>query len=83
MYPEHRGFSLSKKGNGVSELSFLITGIGIGGPRNGVKLSAPPTWNGMVRKNPKNSNSPDTGDPYPGRYVYDPVVDAWVWTEPK
>jgi len=72
------------KGSGVlSELAFMLTGIAIGGPRHGVKLSAGPNWNGVVRYQSPGSSAPETGIPYPGRYVFDPVTDTWVWEEAK
>jgi hypothetical protein len=67
-----------------ADLAFLITGIALGGPRHGVKLSAPPTWNGIVRRSSfKNPGTPESGTPYPGRYRYDPKADVWLWIEDK
>lgn len=67
----------------MAHVDFLITGVAVGGPRNGVKLSASSAWNGVVRKNVKDASSPDSGEPYPGRYVFDIRLNSWVWDDTK
>lgn len=59
----------------------LWVGMATGGPRNGVKLSAPASWNGRVRNQSKDSSSTESGEFYPGRYFYDPHAAVWYWRE--
>lgn len=59
---------------------FALEGIAVGGPRNGVKLLANNSWNGVVRKP---ANTVDAGEAYPGRYVYDVHASIWLWVPVK
>ena len=75
-----------------SSLDSLCTGIAIGGPRDGVKLSAQATWDGKVRSNPGGGSERIIY--YPGYYAWrHPEINdfeekqseiTWVWitTEP-
>lgn len=49
----------------------MLTGIASGGPRDNVKLSAPPLWDGIVYKTTKGRS------PYKGRYVW--TKNKWKW----
>lgn len=51
-------------------------GKAIGGPRDGVKLTAPLSWNGKIRLPEARVTSSSTN--YPGTYVFDEY--EWVWT---
>jgi len=58
----------------------MLTGTAIGGPRDRVKLSAPETWNGKVRKSNSNANQ-DKFVYYKGHYTWSTVEKTWVWTD--
>jgi hypothetical protein len=47
-----------------------------GGPRDGVKLMCPSSWDGTIER-PRNVSGPITR--YPGRYVWDVDFKAWIW----
>lgn len=59
----------------------MLTGIALGGPRHGVKLTAGPRWDGVVRHQQPGSMAAEAGLAYPGRYKFDFVIDTWVWEE--
>ncbi len=65
----------------------METGIGIGGPRNGIKLSAPIGWDGRIREpSAQGDNEGAIKRYYPGRYFWHGSIPAWVWapeTEPR
>lgn len=67
------GFRYAEKGNTMSRQWEMWEGVAIGGPRSGAKLSASPTWNGIVL-NPQKQ-------PYQGRYKYDLATGTWMWHE--
>lgn len=53
----------------------MFTSYALGGPRDNVKISAPFSWDGMVR-------SPTPGHAityYRGRYQWDLCAERWVW----
>jgi hypothetical protein len=52
---------------------FILDGIAVGGPRNGVRLTASGRWNGIVRKGSA------LAEMYPGHYEFDPDAGIWVW----
>jgi len=56
---------------------FMLHSLAIGGPLDGVKLSADDTWNGRVRLSnaPKNQDGPEAY--HPGHYYW--RENAWVW----
>lgn len=62
----------------------MLTGIANGGPRDGVKLTCPPSWNGLIKR-PATIYTRSTYDPkayYPGYYVWS--ASEWVWiADPK
>lgn len=75
----------------VNELPTMLEGIAKGGPRNGIRLSASPRWDGRVRK-PTSKLNHGVTDPesmrvsfYQGHYVWKPVstpptfYETWVW----
>jgi hypothetical protein len=51
-----------------------LVGKAMGGPRDGVKLMCPSSWNGRVAK-------PVPGPPvyYKGHYAWDSDFGVWVW----
>jgi len=53
----------------------MYTAKARGGPRDGVKLSAGPEWDGAVRK-PQQRNNVTY---YPGRYKFNPIAWHWDW----
>lgn len=55
----------------------MLHGTAIGGPRHGVKLSAGPNWNGVVRK------GSEAMEAYPGRYIFDFRAGIWEWHPQK
>lgn len=57
----------------------LVTGYARGGPRNGVKLSAPSTWDGRVRKPPRNKWDETSPKMYPGKYIWRQDELVWLW----
>lgn len=67
----------------MNELAFMLTGVAVGGPRHGVKLTAGPHWNGIVRHQAPGSNMAEAGLPYLGRYKFDVAVGTWIWEEGK
>ncbi|HZN70578.1 MAG TPA: hypothetical protein VFC00_02675 [Micromonosporaceae bacterium] len=44
----------------------MLDGIAVGGPRAGVKLTAPPGWPGRIKG-------------YDGHYFWDEAAHAWCW----
>ena len=67
----------------------MLEGKAKGGPRDGVKLSAPPRWDGRVRM-PGSAANHNVTDPesmrvkfYQGHYDWKPLrwteVHTWVW----
>jgi hypothetical protein len=65
----------------------MLDGIAIGGPRDGVKLSAGESWNGRVpMPRPDTATSVSTVRWYPGRYIWSVRRATWLWEvipEPK
>lgn len=60
----------------------MLEGIAVGGPRNGVRLMAPATWNGQIRlPEPKAMVAESGSRMYPGRYIFDDVAGTWIWHE--
>lgn len=68
-------------------MSEVLEGIAVGGPRNGVKLTAPFSWDGLVKKPNQLGNQEHNF--YPGKYKWEhhrPTDKyTWVWhfNEPK
>jgi hypothetical protein len=59
----------------------MLEGSAVGGPRDGVKLSAGPGWNGKIKRKSIGSNEPEPTKQeafYPGYYQWDPHY-GWVW----
>lgn len=56
----------------------MYEGVGVGGPRNGIKLSAGPTWDGRIKKK-GNENKNDNGAYHRGRYIWDADLQVWEW----
>lgn len=54
--------------------SRLFEGIAQGGPRDGVKLSAPGRWGGLVYYNNGKGQMRHNG-----RYKWDADLNTWVW----
>ena len=54
----------------------VFEGVARGGPRDGIKLTASPGWDGVVYHPPRGSGKPA---PYPGRYRFDYEANTWVW----
>lgn len=50
----------------------------IGGPLNGVKLCAPGTWEGLIRKEFAPAHTQASKYYHPGRYVW-VGFDGWTW----
>jgi hypothetical protein len=57
----------------------METGIGIGGPRDGVKLTAAVNWDGRVREPNQRDDEGAIKRYYPGRYRWSTIVPGWVW----
>lgn len=59
----------------------LLSGIAVGGPRDGVKIDAPVGWNGKIKK--PNHSGVRTEDLYKGYYNWEFVeyykTYSWVW----
>jgi hypothetical protein len=51
--------------------------IAKGGPREGIKVGAPSTWDGRIAKPGSPIGVEGTLKQYPGRYVW--IRKAWVW----
>lgn len=64
----------------------MMTGVAVGGPRDGVKLSAGSSWDGRVRlRPPKNEQEMPSSKIifHPGYYKWYPKYDSWVWISDK
>jgi hypothetical protein len=67
----------------------MLAGRAIGGPRDGVRLEAHPTWDGRIlipskaaEHRPDRDTAPDDrrGRTYhPGRYAWDSERSTWAW----
>ena len=57
----------------------MYTSIAQGGPRDGIKLTCPPQWDGRVRV-PTKTEQPVKIPWYPGRYLWEAWA-GWVWYE--
>lgn len=53
-----------------------LVSVAQGGPRDGVKLMCPRTWDGRVQRPRINSEAIRY---YPGHYRWDSDFLAWVW----
>lgn len=61
-----------------------LEGIAVGGPRHGVRLSAPISWDGLVRKPGHTGHTANSY--YAGNYKWrynDEYGDTWVWVYPE
>lgn len=56
----------------------METGIAIGGPRDGIKLSAELTWDGRIEKH-SGFNGGVVKKYYSGRYKWSAAVPGWCW----
>lgn len=56
----------------------MYEGKALGGPRDGVKLTAELSWDGMVEQ-PRKANTGITY--YPGHYQWNSRTGRWVWAE--
>jgi hypothetical protein len=57
-----------------------LEGIAVDGPRDGVKLSCPPNWDGRVGL-PQQGPGGAATRYYPGRYqwLFDPTSNTYTW----
>ena len=58
----------------------MLQSRALGGPRDGVKLTAGPSWNGRVETPQSTPKAPKY---YGGRYVWDWDFQAWIWHADK
>lgn len=56
----------------------METGVGVGGPRDGVRLTASTDWDGRVQK-PGTFADGSVKRYYPGRYVWLSITSKWLW----
>lgn len=56
----------------------LLVGKAVGGPRAGVKLECPPTWDGRILKPRKPSRLGESMHE-PGKYAWDEEQGVWIW----
>jgi hypothetical protein len=58
----------------------LLVATAVGGPRDGVRLSCPALWNGVILKG---TTYKGTRTYYPGHYVWGirNGNNAWVWID--
>jgi len=58
----------------------MLSGKAIGGPRDGVRLEALPTWDGRITVHSTTAVEDKRGrGHHPGRYTWDPDQTTWVW----
>lgn len=64
----------------------LRTSKAVGGPRDGVRITADQNWDGYVLKPARDRNRAAVFS-YPGKYVWQALVDrdayGWVWVPGK
>jgi hypothetical protein len=57
----------------------MYEGLAIGGPRDGVKLTAQPDWDGRIAFYDRTPFHTPVQRHHPGRYKWDTALNTWVW----
>lgn len=61
-------------------MSQMYEGRAVGGPRNGVKLSAGHSWDGIVyRATRQHDEYHSMRRAHPGRYIWQATDGTWLW----
>lgn len=62
-------------------MAMVFESRAIGGPLDGVKITAQLNWNGSIKNNKQSSNNSIVA--YPGHYRWSTIRNAWIWHADK